>query len=182
MEAKYLKYRSDLEIYLSQKPKETYLPISPSLAGSTTKIGGKHGTILPRGTIFTAGDPIGNLLASFLSTKQESFHECLFQMIDNKHLKDSEVYKRAGISRQLFSKIRCNEHYDPEKSTILSLAVGMKLNIDETNKLLACAGQMFSASDDRDRIVQFFIERGEYDMDIYNYYLDLYKQPLLGSS
>ena len=58
----------------------------------------------------------------------------------------------------------------------------MKLNIDETNKLLACAGQMFSASDDRDRIVQFFIERGEYDMDIYNYYLDLYKQPLLGSS
>ena len=47
-------------------------------------------------------------------------------------LKASDVYKKAGISRQLFSKIRCNEDYEPEKSTILALAVGMKLNINET--------------------------------------------------
>ena len=103
-------------------------------------------------------------------------------MIDAKHLKASEVYNKAGISRQLFSKIRCNEDYEPEKSTILALAVGMKLNINETNKLLACAGLMLSDSSVQDLIVRFFIERGEYDLDIYNSYLDLHGQPLLGSS
>lgn len=35
------------------------------------------------------------------------------------------------MSRKLFSKIRSEKNYHPSKNTIFSLAIGMKLNIDE---------------------------------------------------
>lgn len=171
MKPEYLKYQEPLKRYIAKHLKPASSPLFPNLQKNF------HST-----DPAVAGDPVGSLLSIFLSHRQESFHDCLFRMIDAKHLKASEVYKKAGISRQLFSKIRCNEDYEPEKSTILALAVGMKLNINETNKLLACAGLMLSDSSIQDLIVRFFIERGEYDLDIYNSYLDLHNQPLLGSS
>ena len=185
MKPEYLKYQEPLKRYIVKHLKPASSPLFPNLQkifhGGLS--GHSTGTLLPDGTgPAVAGDPVGSLLSTFLSHRQESFHGCLFRMIDVKHLKASDVYKKAGISRQLFSKIRCNEDYEPEKSTILALAVGMKLNINETNKLLACAGLMLSDSSVQDLIVRFFIERGEYDLDIYNSYLDLHGQPLLGSS
>ena len=185
MKSEYLKYQEPLKRYIAKHLKPASSPLFSDRSKNFRRnlTGHGTGTLLPDSTgPAVAGDPVDSLLSIFLSHRQESFHDCLFRLIDAKHLKASDVYKKAGISRQLFSKIRCNEDYEPEKSTILALAVGMKLNINETNKLLACAGLTLSDSSIQDLIVRFFIEHGEYDPDIYNSYLDLHNQSLLGNS
>ena len=94
----------------------------------------------------------------------ETFQEKLLRMIDEKGFTDVEVYKKANMSRKLFSKIRCNKDYKPKKKTALSLAIALELNLDEAKDLLARAGYAFSPSDKTDLIIQFFIEEEVYDI------------------
>ena len=110
----------------------------------------------------------------------ESFHEMLFLKIDMSGMTDVEVYKRAGIDRKLFSKIRSNPAYHPRKQTVLALAIALKLNMDDTVDLLARAEYALSPGNKGDLIVRFFIERGLYDIDTINYALYEYGQPILG--
>ena len=46
--------------------------------------------------------------------RKPPLNQVLFQLIDQKGMKDSEVYKRAGIDRRHFSKIRTNSSYKPK--------------------------------------------------------------------
>ena len=94
----------------------------------------------------------------------DTFQEYLFYLIESKGLKNSEVYKRAIISKQHFSKIKQNSEYHPDKATAIRLCVGAKLNLDETKDLLARAGYALSPCDKRDIIFSYFIEHGVYDM------------------
>ena len=63
----------------------------------------------------------------------------LQELIDTKGLKKSQVIKNAELAEvygyQIFSGIRV-----PERKKLLCLAVGMRLNIEETQRLLKCAG------------------------------------------
>ena len=101
-------------------------------------------------------------------------------MIDERHLKDSEVYKRANISRQHFSKIRNNPAYQPKKATVLALAIALELTADDTRLLLERAGFALTRADARDVIVEYFIDHGQYDIYEINLALYAYDQPLLG--
>lgn len=94
----------------------------------------------------------------------DTFQEYLMYLIENKGLSNAEVYKRAYLTKQLFSKIKLNPEYHPDKSTALRLCVGAQLNLDETKDLLARAGYALSPCDKRDVIFSFFIEQGIYDM------------------
>ena len=93
---------------------------------------------------------------------------------------DVEVYKRAGIDRRLFSKIRSNPAYHPGKNTVLALAIALELDIKETKDLLARAEYAFSPSNKGDLIVKYFIEHQVYDLMALNFALDEYDQPILG--
>jgi len=68
-----------------------------------------------------------------------SLSQLLGQLLENKGLKKSQVIRNAEFSEvygyQIFSGLRV-----PERKKILCLAVGMGLNIDETQQLLKCAG------------------------------------------
>ena len=94
----------------------------------------------------------------------DTFSEYLMYLINNKKLSNADVYKRAIVDKKVFSKIKNNPDYHPQKLTALCLCVGAKLNLDETRDLLARAGYALSPCDKTDIIFSYFIENKIYDM------------------
>lgn len=114
-----------------------------------------------------------------LDQKEESFSTRLLRLIDEKGLKDSEVYKSANIDRRLFSKIRGDEDYMPSKKTAISFCLALQLEMDETKKLLETAGYTLSASSRFDLIIMYLIENSEYNIHFANMVLDDYGEGTL---
>lgn len=110
----------------------------------------------------------------------EPFNAYLLKLIAGLGKKDSDVYNKANLDRKLFSKIRTGKHYMPSKRTVLALAIGMELSLEETEKLLKRAGFAFSPSLKFDLIVKYFIEHKKYDIYEINECLFKFDQPLLG--
>jgi len=116
-----------------------------------------------------------------LKVQAKTFSTTLLNYIDKKGMTDVDCYKRANIDRKLFSKIRSNEDYKPSKNTVLAFAIALRLNLQETNMLLVSAGYSLSHSFITDIIVEYFIEKKKYDINLVNIALDEYKQQPLGS-
>jgi len=108
----------------------------------------------------------------------ESFSEALLRIIDDKGLKDSDVYKKAGIDRKLFSKIR-KTSYVPSKKTALAFCIALELDLEETNDLLKKAGLALSHAKYFDVIIEYFIVNKHYDFFDINAALLKYDQQLL---
>lgn len=128
-----------------------------------------------------AAAPFSLTLEDLLKQEDAGFSEKLLQLIDSRGKRDSEIYKRANLSRQHFSKIRNDPHYRPTKSTALALAVALELDLEQTKDLIGRAGYALSNSSKFDLIVRFFIQRGEYDLDRINLALYEFDQNLLGN-
>ncbi len=112
-----------------------------------------------------------NEITNYLNhNKNEQFNTLLFSYIDKSGEKDSEVYKRANVSRKLFSKIRCSEKYIPNKKTIIKLCLSLKLDKSNVDKLLKSAGYALSSSE-FDLVISYFVENSVYDLDLINNYL-----------
>lgn len=94
----------------------------------------------------------------------DTFSQYLLYLIREKKMENAEVYKRAIVDKKIFSKIKNNVDYHPQKLTALCLCVGAKLNLDESRDLLARAGYALSPCDKTDIIFSYFIENGIYDM------------------
>lgn len=118
-------------------------------------------------------------LDELLWKKNETFSEMLLRLIDERGLKDSQVYRKAGVDRRLFSKIRSDADYTPAKKTALSLALALELSLDETKDLLMRAGYALSNSSKSDIIISFFIENEIYDLFEINEALAEYQEPTL---
>lgn len=94
----------------------------------------------------------------------DTFSQYLMYLIQDKKMENAEVWKRAIIDKKVFSKIKNNPNYHPQKLTALCLCVGAKLNLDESKDLLARAGYALSPCDKTDIIFSYFIENEIYDM------------------
>lgn len=101
-------------------------------------------------------------LEEMLHRLDKGFAETLFDYIDAKGLTDVECYKRANVDKKTFSKIKCNKNYKPSKVTAVSFAIGLRLNLEETNHLLNTVGMSLSHSSKFDVIIEYFIVSGNY--------------------
>ena len=152
-----IRRRRDMEICESRCLQEEMLPCAPMAASKAVS------------------------LEDMLKQADAGFTETLLKLIDKTGKKDSEIYKKALLSKQHFSKIRNNPNYKPTKQTAISLALALELNLEETKDLIGRAGYALTNSSKFDLIIRFFIEQGNYNVVEINIALYEFDQTLLGS-
>lgn len=103
-------------------------------------------------------------LRDYLELAECGFSEYLLDLLQESGEKDADVYRRAGMSRQLFNKIINSRDYQPKKKTAIQLAIGLRLDMAQTQRLLEKAGYALTRSSKSDLVVQYFIERREYNV------------------
>ena len=99
-----------------------------------------------------------------LAHRSDTFSQYLLYLIKSKGMSNADVWKNAIVDKKVFSKIKNNIYYHPNKRTALCLCVGARLNIDETRDLLSRAGYALSPCDMTDIIFSYFIENEIFDM------------------
>lgn len=120
-------------------------------------------------------------LTELLAKTDAGFTETLLKLIDRSGKKDSEIYKRANISKQHFSKIRKNPDYKPTKATAVAFAIALELDLAQTKDLIGRAGFALTNSSKFDVIIMYFISRKNYDLFDINAALFEFDQTLLGA-
>jgi hypothetical protein len=114
------------------------------------------------------------------ANRKPTFAEELFRLIDKKGSHDSEIYKKAGIDRRHFSKIRSNSVYRIGKTSVIALSLALELNKKEADQLLSSAGFVLSDNDTFDLVIKFCLEKKLYDLDHVNQALEYFSlKPLI---
>jgi len=116
-------------------------------------------------------------LDDFINSNQDTnkFQKLLFNFIDSKDLKDSDVYNKVHIDRRLFSKIRSDSSYHPSKETVILLGLALELNENEIEDLLNSAAYSLPKNNVYDLIIRFCFIEGIYDLTEVNSLLDSYE-------
>ena len=98
-----------------------------------------------------------------------SFHDKLNAYISRSTIggrgKESLIYKRCGMDKRTFSKIKNTKtpNYHPRKNNVLALIIGMRLTLAEAEDLLSSAGYAFSKDDELDQIIKKYVKKQDYD-------------------
>lgn len=131
---------------------------------------------LPQPAMLSADTSLEDQLANI----GVSFHDKLFELIDEAHLDNKDVWKRANLDRKHFSKIQCDQNYHPKKKTVMALCIALHLDLEQSKDLLARADWAFSPSSKVDLIVQKAIIDKQYDIMQLNVTLFKYTNEILG--
>ena len=97
-----------------------------------------------------------------------SFMNHLINLLVEKGIDNTVAYKRSNVTKGAFSKIMCGDTKKPQKRTVLGFCIGLKLNMEESEKLLASADMAFNPYNKRDQLVMQCISRGQYNIDEVN--------------
>lgn len=88
----------------------------------------------------------------------------LYDLIELKNMSTVECYKKANVSKQTWHKIETDKTYKPNKKTVISFAIALRLTIEETQMLLKTVGFVLSESNLFDVIIMYCIENSIYDV------------------
>lgn len=113
--------------------------------------------------------------------KYNDFQTMLFKMIDERNLKDSDVYNKVNIDRRLFSKIRSDKNYHPSKETIILLGLSLELSEEEITLLLDSASYSLPKNNYFDLIIRFCFINKVYNINDVNELLYDYDCKLLNA-
>ena len=113
-------------------------------------------------------------------TLDESFHEKFIKLLIESGRDNVDIYKKAGVTRQVFSKIVSDKSMIPSKLTLISLCIGLELPFRIANELVLSAGYSLSNSIMLDSIAIKFLKDEIYDLDLINSELNEYGCQLLG--
>ncbi len=156
--------------YVSENPTATSI-FGSILRGGTTDLFGMGRTSYgPPSSGLGLGD-MNKILDALMSKADKSFAERLLYLIEQSGRSPTDIYTKAGITKQHFYKIKSNPDYKPTKETALAFAVALRLSLEETNDLIGRAGYTLSHSSKSDIIVEYFIKEGIYDVDELNFNL-----------
>ena len=106
--------------------------------------------------------------------EEDTFQSKLLKWIDERGLKDSDVYNKVNIDRRLFSKIRSNKDYHPSKETIILLGLSLELSEKEIEELLESASYSLPMNNEYDLIIRFCFKKKIYDLFQINEFLEDY--------
>ena len=120
-------------------------------------------------------------LGAFLQKKDAGFMETLLEMIAKRGKKNSEVYKKANVSKQNFSKLINNPNATVTKTVAVAFALALELDLAQTKDLIGRAGYTLTNSSVFDLIIQYHIEQKIYNIIAINVVLYEFDQALLGS-
>ena len=109
---------------------------------------------------------------------ENKFQTLLFKYIDERDLKDSDVYNKVHLDRRLFSKIRNDIDYHPSKETVILLGISLELSEDEIEYLLESASYSLPKNNYYDLIIRFCFKEKIYDLKTINDFLDEYNQKM----
>lgn len=110
---------------------------------------------------------------------ETNFQKLLFEHIDKRGLKDSDVYNKVHIDRRLFSKIRSDNNYHPSKETVILLGLSLELSEKEIEALLESASYSLPKNNLFDLIIRFCFIEEIYNIFDINILLDEHKCKLL---
>lgn len=119
-------------------------------------------------------------LEKFIRETDAGFAEMLLGLVEKKGMSFVDCYKKANLTKSIAYHIRNDKDYHPSKSTILSFAIALKLTFEETEQLLKTMGYSMSPSLTSDRIIEFYIRIGNYNVFEINEALYQYDQVPLG--
>ena len=103
--------------------------------------------------------------------EENTFQTLLFKYIDERGLKDSDVYNKVNIDRRLFGKIRSDKNYHPSKETVILLGISLELTEDEIESLLSSAAYSLPKNNEYDLIIRFCFKEKIYDINTINTFL-----------
>ena len=86
------------------------------------------------------------------------------QLIADRKVDNSVIYKKACIDRKFFSKIISNKDYVPKKHTVMALGLALELPLEEYEKFLASAGYAFMPSSKFDLIIKYCVMNHIYNL------------------
>ena len=150
----------ELRISGGEKRLSTQALFQQAIRGKTGAEGPAHAPAGPESSQQAAGD-FSAALEKYMAGRPEA-----------------DLARRANLERQYLRKL-CSGGCHPKKSTVLALCLSLELTLEEAEALLQKAGYAFSETDPMDRILGYFVSRGEYDISTVNRTLFLYEQPCI---
>ena len=83
-----------------------------------------------------------------------TFSKMVKQIMETKGMTSKDIYKNSLINRKLFSALNVNDDYIPSRETAIMYCIALKLDYDESVKLLNSAGYSFYEYSNFDRVVK----------------------------
>ena len=93
-----------------------------------------------------------------------NFQNTLMQLIADRKVDNSVIYKKACIDKKFFSKIISNKEKKKKKHTVMALGLALELPIEEYERFLASAGYAFMPSSKFDLIIKYCVMNHIYNL------------------